>query len=247
MANIGDVKDFWERNLCLDKFLKSEYLTGEYFKESSRLRYKYHYHIPAAIKMLSASKPGGKTLEIGVGMGDDTLLLCQNGFDVTGIDLTEKSIEATSARLNFHNLSADLKTGDAEELEFDDETFDIVYSFGVLHHSPDTPKTVSEVHRVLKKDGIALIMLYHKRSLNYLMHRVTNTSFDGSKDDPCPEEKAYQISEIKNMFVSFSSIEVQPDYLFGTGWKWVNYLVPVFVKKFWARWFGWHLMIWATK
>ena len=175
MANITEVKDFWERNLCLDKYLKSDYLTKEYFEEGRRLRYKYHYHIAREIGALARLKPGAKVLEIGVGMGIDTQLLCEHGFKVTGIDLTEKSVDATMARLAFYGLPAHIVQGNAEELQFPDEFFDVAYSFGVLHHTPD--------------------MLYHRRSLNYLAHQITRTSFDGSREDWCPEEKAYTKAE----------------------------------------------------
>lgn len=247
MTQIEEIKDFWERNLCLDRFLRSEYLSGPYFEEGRKLRYKYHYHIPREIARLAGLKRGGKILEIGLGMGIDTQLLCKAGFDVTGIDLTERSVEATKARLSFYGLAAEITTGNAEALAFDSDHFDTVYSFGVLHHTTDTQKAVLEVHRVLKPGGVALIMLYHRNSLNYLVHKLTDTSFDGTKDDPCPEEKAYTKQEIGEMFSAFSAIETKTDYLFGTGWGRVNAFVPMAVKKILGRVMGWHLMIWATK
>lgn len=247
MTTVIDVKEFWERNLCLDKFLKSEYLSKEYFEEGSRLRYKYHYHIPEAIRFLRTLKMGGKVLEIGLGVGADTQLLCSQDFDVTGIDLTEKSVAATRARLEAYGFKADIRTGNAEALEFDDNTFDVVYSFGVLHHTPDTSKSISEVRRVLKLGGIALVMLYHRNSLNYLVHMITNTSFDGPVGDPCPEEKAYSVDGAGRLFRDFSSVYVNIDYLFGTGWGKLNLFMPEGLKKWLARCMGWHLMIWGVK
>jgi ubiquinone/menaquinone biosynthesis C-methylase UbiE len=247
MAQIEKVKDFWERNLCLDRFLTAPYLSGEYLEEGRKLRYRYHYHIPREIRRLSERKPGGRVLEIGLGMGIDTQLLCDKGFVVTGIDLTEKSVEATNERLAHYGLSAQIMTGNAEALGFEEGSFDAVYSFGVLHHTPDTEKAISEVHRVLTPGGIALIMLYYRYSLNYLAHKVTNTSFDGTDDDPCPEEKAYSKKEVARMFSGFSSVAMKVDYLFGTGWGKVNAFVPMAVKKILGRIIGWHLMIWAVK
>lgn len=247
MTRIQDVKEFWERNLCLDKYLKSEYLTREYFEEGYNLRYKYHYHIPREVGELASLKKGAKVLEIGVGMGIDTQLLCEKGFRVTGIDLTEKSIEATKARLAYYGMSADIRSGNAEALHFGDESFDAVYSFGVLHHTPNTGKAISEVHRVLKTHSIALIMLYHRHSLNYVAHKLSRTSFDGAKDDWCPEEKAYTKDEVIDMFFNFSKVEVKVDYLFGTGWGWINCFVPMPVKKILGKLIGWHLLVWATK
>jgi len=247
MTRVQDVKEFWERNLCLEKYLGSQYLTREYFEEGYNLRYKYHYHIPREVGELASLRKGAKVLEIGVGMGIDTALLCKMGFRVTGIDLTEKSVQATKARLAFYNLPAKIRTGNAEDLEFDDESFDVVYSFGVLHHTPNTEKAIGEIHRVLKKDGIAFIMLYHRHSLNYLAHKITNTSFDGTKDDWCPEEKAYTKDEAMDMFSRFSKVEIKVDYLFGTGWGWANYLVWMPVKKILGKLIGWHLLIRVTR
>ena len=162
-------------------------------------------------------KPKGKVLEIGPGMGCDTQLLCEKGFDVTAIDLTPKSVETTKARLTHYNLPTVVMVGNAEKLQFGNETFDAVYSFGVLHHTPDTQKSIDEVYRVLKKGGVALIMLYNRWSLNYVAHLITHTQFDGTKKDPCPEEKSYTRQEILKMFSKFSTVEIKPDYLFGTG------------------------------
>jgi ubiquinone/menaquinone biosynthesis C-methylase UbiE len=247
MTEVKEVRDFWERNLCLDRFLRSEYLSREYFEEGRTLRYRYHYHIPPAIEALAREKPGGNVLEIGLGLGVDTQLLCEKGFTVTGVDLTEKSVQATRARLTYYGHHAKIMTGNAEELVFNRDTFDAVYSFGVLHHTPNTQKAVAEVRRVLKPEGIALIMLYHKHSLNYLAHKVTRTSFDGAGDDPCPEEKAYSRKEIEAMFSSFSNTRIQVAYLFGTGWGKINAFIPWPVKKWLGRTMGWHLMIWAVK
>ena len=90
-------------------------------------------------------------------------------------------------------------------------------------------------------------MLYNRNSLNYWVHKITNTSFDGSKDDLCPEEKVYNKAEIKELFSNFNEVNIQVDYLFGTGYKWVNNIVPMFVKKYLGKYVGWHLMIWAKK
>jgi ubiquinone/menaquinone biosynthesis C-methylase UbiE len=248
-GNKGEVREFWERHPCGAEYVDAAtpYLSPKFFDDSARIRYKYHYHIPRDIKILSKLKPGGKALEIGVGIGCDTELLIRNGFEVSGIDLTDAAAEATKARLKHHGLSADVKQGDAENLPFPDKNFDVVYSFGVLHHSPDTQKTLDEVHRVLKPGGLALIMLYHKDSLNYWAHVITNTQYDGFGDDRCPVERSYTKSEVQNMFQKFSTIDPKPDYLFGTGWGRVNWFAPEFIKRPIGKYFGWHLMIWATK
>ena len=75
-----------------------------------------------------------------------------------------------------------------------------------------------------------------------------NKQFDSSnKEDPCPVERAYYKGEIRQLFKEYSEVNMKTDYLFGTGWKWVNYLIPMFIKKPLGEIIGWHNMIWAIK
>ena len=109
-------------------------------------------------------------LEIGVGMGSDHVLwACAKPRRLCGIDLTSRAVNFTSERLASEGLSLQLRQVDAEALPFESERFDIVYSWGVLHHSPDTPACVREVFRVLRAGGVAIIMIYHKWSIVGLM------------------------------------------------------------------------------
>ncbi len=101
-------------------------------------------------------------LEIGVGLGSDDQRFAGSGALLSGMDLTERALEHTQRRSVLFGLSSELAVGDAERLPFEDKTFDIVHPWGVLHHSPDTPRADSEVYRVLKAGGKALILVYHK-------------------------------------------------------------------------------------
>src|SRR5262249_35813955 len=109
---------------------------------------------------------GKRVLEVGVGMGADHAEWARRAPSyLAGVDLTPRAIEMTGARLEMSSLTSDLKVADAEHLPFEDASFDIVYSWGVLHHTPDTPSAVREVLRVLKPGGQARVMLYHKHGL----------------------------------------------------------------------------------
>ena len=245
--SLENVKSFWNRNPCMDWHSVEDYGLKKYFDDAKDIRYKYHYHILRDIEKLHTMKPKSKILEIGVGIGVDTEHLCEKGFQVSGIDLTPKAVKITRNRLKFYGHSADINEGNAQDLLFDDNSFDCIYSFGVLHHSPDTEKTIKEVYRVLKEDGIALIMLYNKFSLNYAVHRILDIPFDGSKDDRCPVERAYSKGDTLKMFEDFSKVNIKTDYLFGTGWGVANNFIPLFLKKPLGKIMGWHNMIWATK
>jgi SAM-dependent methyltransferase len=108
-----------------------------------------------------------KVLEIGCGLGTDGAQFAKAGADYTGIDLTKASIALAKKRFELAGLKGEFRVSDAENLDFADVTFDVVYSHGVLHHTPDTAKAVREIHRILKPGGRAMVMLYHRGSYNY--------------------------------------------------------------------------------
>ena len=237
-ATLEDVRTFWTQNLNGLKFLESFPQTAEQFWAASAFRYKYHYHLQPLFDRIAAGNPGAALLEIGCGMGDDTAQWAKRGMKVTAIDLTEPAVECTRKRLQACGLQAEVRTGNAERLDFPDNTFDFVYSFGVLHHSPDTPKTIEEVRRVLKPGGRALIMLYNRKSLNYAIHRILSYPFDGSKKDPCPVEHTYTKDQIREMFRNYAECDITVDYLFGTGYGIVNRMIPGPLHRLLGRYHG---------
>jgi ubiquinone/menaquinone biosynthesis C-methylase UbiE len=106
-------------------------------------------------------------LEVGCGLGTDGAQFAKAGAVYTGIDLTDAAIDLAKRRFELFQLPGTFRVADAERLDFPDNTFDIVYSHGVLHHTPDTAAAVREVHRVLRPGGKAIVMLYHRDSYNY--------------------------------------------------------------------------------
>lgn len=106
-------------------------------------------------------------LEVGCGMGTDLLQFARGGARVTGLDYTPRSVQISRRRFDVYGVPGKFLLGDAENLPFPDETFDVVYSNGVLHHTPDTQRSIDEIFRVLKPGGVAKVMLYHRHSLYY--------------------------------------------------------------------------------
>jgi len=159
------VHDFWQAHPCGNKFSDAEMGTREFFQRVEAHRYEKEWHIPIAADFAGAC--GLKVLEIGCGLGTDGAQFARAGADYTGIDLTEASIELARKRFELFGLKGEFRVADAEQLDFADDTFDLVYSHGVLHHTPDIEAAVREVHRVLKPGGRAVVMLYHRGSYNY--------------------------------------------------------------------------------
>lgn len=164
--NLKDrVRAFWQANPCGTKFSDAEPGTRLFYERVEAHRYTKEWHIPAAAGFSQAR--GLRVLEIGCGLGTDGAQFARAGADYTGIDLTEAAIELARRRFELFDLPGEFRTADAENLDFADDTFDVVYSHGVLHHTPDTERAVREVHRVLKPGGVAKVMLYHRDSYNY--------------------------------------------------------------------------------
>ena len=111
-----------------------------------------------------AGSRGKQVLEIGVGLGSDLIRFARAGAKVTGIDLTEHAVQLVRRRLELEGLAGNVQTADAENLPFADESFDLVYSWGVLHHTPDTERAVREAIRVVRPGGRLCVMLYARHS-----------------------------------------------------------------------------------
>jgi ubiquinone/menaquinone biosynthesis C-methylase UbiE len=159
------VRAFWQANPCGVKFAEAAPGTRRFYELVEAHRYTKEWHIPIAADF--GSTRGLQVLEIGCGLGTDGAQFAEAGADYTGVDLTEAAVELARKRFEFFNLPGKFQTADAESLDFADESFDLVYSHGVLHHTPETEKAIQEVHRVLRPGGRAMVMLYHRGSYNY--------------------------------------------------------------------------------
>jgi SAM-dependent methyltransferase len=145
-------------------------------------------------------------LEIGVGMGLDYLEWLKAGANAVGVDISSQSLERARRRCELAGYEPDLRIADAAHLPFGDERFDVVYSYGVMHHNPDTPRCVDEAFRVLKPDGQLRIMLYHHRLLTGMMLWLRYGIFRGKprRHAVCerlenPGTKTYTEAEVRAM------------------------------------------------
>jgi SAM-dependent methyltransferase len=159
------VRAFWQAHPCGTKFSDAEMGTPEFFDRVEAHRYTKEWHIPDAADF--SGTRGLSVLEIGCGLGTDAAQFAKAGARYTGVDLTEAAIDLARRRFEISGLRGKFRVADAENLDFADDSFDRVYSHGVLHHTPDIARAVAEIHRVLKPGGRAIVMLYHRGSYNY--------------------------------------------------------------------------------
>src|SRR2546427_10115460 len=159
------VREFWDAHPCGAGTSDLPRGRRDYFDAVERHRYELN---PEMVEMADfPSAQGSDLLEIGCGMGTDLVQFARAGASVTGVDLTPQSVAITRERLNLYGLRGEVRVADAERLPFGDESFDRVYSFAVLHHTPNIESPIREVHRVLRPGGRALVMLYHRNSVQY--------------------------------------------------------------------------------
>lgn len=215
--NKQSVKDFWNEASCGEKL----YMKGEDEIEKFENQLKVRYELEPFILPFAEfdKKKNQKVLEVGVGLGADHQMFAQNGADMYGCDLTERAIEMTKKRFDLLGLKSNLAVSDAENLPYENSYFDSVYSYGVIHHSPNTQVAADEIYRVLKKGGKASIMIYHKYSMVGFMlwlryglmalKPFRSLNFIYSHYLESPGTKAYSVKEAKKMFQKFSEVKIE--------------------------------------
>ncbi len=233
-----NVRDFWEREACGER----------YGDQQDRLRYELEPEILAFAGFESAA--GKRVLEIGVGMGADFLRWARAGALATGVDLTERAVALTRQRLDDEGLQAELRVADAEVLPFADGQFDIVYSWGVLHHTPDTAKALTEAERVLAPNGQLRVMLYHRRSWVALAAWARFCLLRGKPlagltgavaHIESPGTKAFTAKEVRGMLPGLIDVSAQPRLT-----RWDRKWVPG-VSRLTGDRLGWFLLVTGRK
>ncbi|WP_437277039.1 class I SAM-dependent methyltransferase [Sorangium sp. So ce375] len=217
-----EIRSHWTNEPCGTRGIDKADRRG-FFDQLERERYEVEPYIKPFAKFEEAR--GKKVLEVGVGAGTDFINWVRNGADATGVDLTQACVDLTSERISLEGRSAKVIQSDAENLPFPDATFDIVYSWGVLHVTPDTPRAFREVHRVLKPGGEARIMIYHSQSWMALLlwgvhcagklRPWKSPRWAAYHHLESPGTKLYSVDEARELCAMFSSVDVKT--LLGTG------------------------------
>ena len=249
------VQRFWDDTPCGTGNIAYSVGTLEYFEEIAAKRNQLEPFIVDYAQFPRWTDK--KVLEVGCGAGSDLLRFAQAGAKTTGIDLSPSSASLANSRLRLYICQGDTLVTDTENLPFKSNTFDLVYSWGVLHHTPDTERAIKEVYRVTKPGGEVCIMLYHRHSLVSLQMYLRYGLFVFrplrslkdilAKHHESPGTKAYTKVEVRQMFSAFDGLKVDIqltpyDLRYGKD----KYL-PKWVHKLTPKRLGWFIIIRGQK
>lgn len=262
---IGKVRDFWNRRPCNIRHSPKAIGSKEYFDEVEARKYFVEPHIPGFAEF--ERWKGKRVLEIGCGIGTDTMNFARAGAEVTAVDLSEKSIEIARLRASVYGLSnIQFCHGNAEQLTsfIPGGPYDLIYSFGVIHHTPH-PERVIEQLSLCSRPGTALkIMVYHRSSwkaLEILLREGHGAFWKFSElverhseaQAGSPVTYAYTPRGARELLRGFKidSIVVDhifpyriPDYVQYRYVKvWYVRLLPAPVFRWVEKRFGWHLCV----
>lgn len=253
--NIEDkIRRYWNTQPCNIKHGQSELGTPTFFKEVSERRYRVEPHIAefAGFHLWA----GRRVLEIGCGIGSDAEEFAKAGAEYVGIDLSEQSVALCRQRFDVLELEGEFHVKDASKSFQDLGTFDLVYSYGVIHHFPGIGKIIDNVHEVLNPGGEFRFMVYAKNSWKYAMIQKGLDQFEAQAG--CPYAQAYSKDEIHQLLDSGWHIErLRQDHCFMynvDAYKQGRYaLEPWFEAMTEAHrqavreYLGWHLLVKAKK
>ncbi|MCF7822764.1 MAG: class I SAM-dependent methyltransferase [Candidatus Marinimicrobia bacterium] len=270
-----DIQLFWDN--CPNESIKSEAVIGshEYYRQTEQNRFDIHLDfskpfLKDAIQYDSVQ--GKKILEIGCGIGLDAIQFARSGNEMYLLDLSLNSMKIALGRFQSEGYKAVPCIGDSENLPFGDNSFDMVYSYGVIHHSPDTEKSIDEIHRVLKPGGQAIIMLYSKWSANTLFRTLfhngllkgeifrlgsirkvlSNWTELQSKTDSSvnPMTRVFSFRKIRKMLRAFESVELEKHFINRyqmAEFRLILRFIPEKAKMNLHKYLGWNTIIKAKK
>jgi ubiquinone/menaquinone biosynthesis C-methylase UbiE len=248
------VKEYWNRQPCNINHSKKPVNTKEYFDEVTKKRYFVEKHIIPFMELDTLHNK--RVLEIGCGIGTDAFMLASYCKEYIGIDLTENAIQIVKERFKLYNLNGQFYSLNAEDLSvFEDNSIDMVYSFGVIHHTENPDKIVKEVNRVLKPGGIFKLMLYAKNSWKKIMIDAGLDQYEAQPNTPIAY--TYTNEDVQKLLCDFNNINIDQTHIFS--YKIPEYKRGEYVKESWFEQMpdvvfetlktrlGWHLCITCNK
>jgi ubiquinone/menaquinone biosynthesis C-methylase UbiE len=251
-GKLGEVRAYWNTRIHDLSITTQPLGTKAFFDELEDYRFDKLEYLPRIVNF--ADYRGLQLLEVGCGVGTDLVRFAKGGALVTGIDLAEQSVGLCRQNLAANGVSGAIQVMNGEQMIYADNTFDIVYAHGVLQYTPDPNAMIGEIHRVLKPDGHAIVMVYNRYSWLSFMSRLSHVDLE---HDDAPVFAMFSRHEFEKLLQSFRSFKITPERFpvasrLHQGWKAVVYnqlFVPAFnlVPRPFIRSLGWHLMAKAIK
>ena len=250
----GEVKEYWNSHTLGLQYLNDHTLeigSVEFFNNIRPWMNPFKFpDVMPRIDRIASRIDGKQVLEIGCGMGFDSVELMKRGAKLTATDLTPSAIELARRHFQIMELApVDARVANVLELDFPDESFDVVYSIGVVHHTGDTPRALREIRRVLKPGGWAVIShIYRRPSFFSMLSKVGQENIEFKEED-APVIDFFTETEVKDMLDGFDVEEMTQDHfralpiarrgikaaLYTYGFKPVYNLLPVSIAKKFAH------------
>lgn len=254
LPDILEVQSYWDRRPCNIRHSKEPVGTRAYFDEVEARKYFVEPHIPAFADFPRWN--GRRVLEIGCGIGTDAVSFARAGADYTAVELSAVSLELARRRFEVYGLKGRFYHGNAETVDqlVGPTQFDLVYSFGVIHHTPNPRAVIESARRVVKPDGELRIMLYAQNSWKAIM---IEAGFDQPEAQAgCPIAFTYTEASVRDLLAGcFEPTEIRQDHIFPyVIEKYVRYeyepqpwfkAMPEAMFRALERRLGWHMLITA--
>lgn len=257
-SSLDEVREYWDSHLNLTQFLNADEVAvgSDGFHDRLRETLDRYAYKRRVLESFARASGGKELLEIGCGLGVELAELGRLGFDVTGIDLSPSAVSQCNLYLEREGVTGEALAMNAEQLDFPEQRFDAVYSSGVLQHTPDIDRAIAEIWRVLRPDGRILIILYHRHSWFYLLHRVSGASVEFDSDD-APIVNSYTRKELRQLFANFRDVAIESEYYRPLPTRRRGVLPLLYNRLFVPmtraaprtaiQRFGWHLVLTARK
>ena len=268
-VSIGAVREFWDARPCNIRHSPKPPGTREYFDEVEARKYFVEPHIPGFAEF--SRWRGKRVLEIGCGIGTDTVNFARAGASVTAIELSPKSAEMAAQRADVFGVAnrVTIHVGDAESLPdlLAPQPFDLIYSFGVIHHSPHPERIIAHLRQYVTRASELRVMVYSRVSykLFWIMHEEGVWDFsrvdeviarNSEAQTGCPVTYTYTDDTVRTLLRGFRVVDVRKDHIFT--WdvdayrryeyrkapEWAN--VPDAELRALERELGWHLLVRAV-
>jgi 2-polyprenyl-3-methyl-5-hydroxy-6-metoxy-1,4-benzoquinol methylase len=270
-VQINSVRDYWNNRPCNIRHSTQPIGTKEYFDEVEARKYMVESHIPAFADF--EQWRGKKVLEIGCGIGTDTINFARHGAQVTTVDLSAKSMELAQQRAAVFHLQDKIRflPGNAEQLStfVPVEPYDLIYSFGVIHHTPHPDNVLEELRKYTRPGTVIKIMVYHRRSYKVAWILATEgkgqfwklseiIARNAEAQTGCPIAYTYTRKEGRELLErhGFKVAKVEVDHIFP--YRIRDYVQYRYVREPYFAWMprpmfhalerriGWHLLLTAT-